>query len=562
MTTASLLFNSLLALFVLSCMVVGSLISQHVQTALNYHYPITITWLSTSCMCILLLVPILAVCMKPPQPTARKASSSSATQEKTQELQPHAYGVDDEGNERIESCSYCQCLERVFAAILREGGLHSLICLFPLLDGIIINDDLIQPASSSSSSKKVRYASPPASPPPSPLSTAASFSYSPPSSPPVATPSKPSMNPTPRSALSSALLPDEKIERKKSCAKQKVQFLLPASSLTPSLSASARSFLEPPFSVWQLTALIMGPFTFLWLAANIFFTAALALTRVSTALAQEQTATVFVVLGSFLFLRGAQREPLSFLKLLTIAVLIGGVVVMCLSDNSSQGKAYPHALDGDLLCIASTLATAGYMILFSRCLAGADDHVEETIVLLHTGRSEVESGEEKVLPIGGMKSSLAERAIQERRKLEANVLVSSTSVHSSVCISLVALRVCTIIGLIGLSSLLFYWPFMLLVYYFNFEDFHWPSSHILLYILLSLLLTLLFNLALNIGLTTAGPVFMRIATACSIPASFLVDFLYRPEASDRTASTGKVVGTSCIFAGFICYTILSARQQR
>jgi drug/metabolite transporter (DMT)-like permease len=126
---------------------------------------------------------------------------------------------------------------------------------------------------------------------------------------------------------------------------------------------------QPPQHYWpflhQLLFLPL-PFALLWVCANYAYIFALAHTSSSSALALEQCATVWVFVVSIVWLRDVR---VTIWKILAIVCCVGGVVVVSVADRLLQQSQQQEGWLGDVLVIASTVATAAYLVFQKRFLS-------------------------------------------------------------------------------------------------------------------------------------------------------------------------------------------------
>lgn len=114
------------------------------------------------------------------------------------------------------------------------------------------------------------------------------------------------------------------------------------------------------YSLFRLWALSV-PFTVLWLAANSLFTLALPLTNLASVISLEQASLIFVFFLSICFV----KEKITIMKICSVIVCTGGVIFIALSDSANL-RGGKDAVVGDLLIIGSTMATALYMVFYSK----------------------------------------------------------------------------------------------------------------------------------------------------------------------------------------------------
>ena len=109
--------------------------------------------------------------------------------------------------------------------------------------------------------------------------------------------------------------------------------------------------------------LFSGGFSILWIGANYLYQFSLYYTSGSSALGLEQCATVFVFIGSVIFLRD---ERITIVKVVCVLLCIAGALLVAFADyDVSRNNGI-----GDAIVVASTVFTAAYMICQKRFLNG------------------------------------------------------------------------------------------------------------------------------------------------------------------------------------------------
>jgi len=226
--------------------------------------------------------------------------------------------------------------------------------------------------------------------------------------------------------------------------------------------------------------LFIFPFTVMWFAANYLYAIGLPLTNLPSVLSLEQTTTVLVFILSILVL----KEKPTILKVLSVVVCVGGVVVIAFSDNNTfHGGIGKRALMGDVFIILSTIASATFMVFQKKFLF-------------------------------------------ELSRVAVNIFLS----------------------MIGLCNAIFFSIGLVIVHFTGFEVVSFPSSSMGLTLLfVNALIALFFNVLLNWGIILTSPIFIRIAAVCSIPASFLIQWLISSEGMNWM----RILGAVLIFVGFL-----------
>lgn len=107
-----------------------------------------------------------------------------------------------------------------------------------------------------------------------------------------------------------------------------------------------------------------------------------------------------------------------------------------------------------------------------------------------------------------------------------------------------------LLGCAGLTCLVAS-PLLLFVFNaFQLESFQLPKGIQYLWCIGFTVLSLLFNVCVNVSLEKTSPVFVRIALACSIPLSFLLDVLVQPH-----LSLLKILGSLLVLISLVLFTL-------
>jgi drug/metabolite transporter (DMT)-like permease len=321
-------------------------------------------------------------------------------------------------------------------------------------------------------------------------------------------------------------------------------FLRFALVLGPSGGAQTQDELT---ALWRLAR--WSPlFAFLWLAANYFFFVGLTLTAVSSAVAIEQSTTVFVFALSLCFL----HEKATVAKVVAVAVCVGGVVAVALGDSGDSGSQSDSWI-GDVVVLGTGACAAMYMVFFARLFAatepGSPAGSEDASLLVQAAGAEVAGSPMSA----GEKVSLEPGDNDPEDSADAPRL-SSTRGRILGQLAPVLLW----LSLVGWSSALFGWPVFFLVHGLGLEESTPGDSPQVALTTLSLLFGVGFNLILNWGLIVTTPLFMRLALSVSIPASFLIDVV----SGQESLSWLRLLGTAAVFAGFVGFQWASSGEER
>ncbi|XP_065844597.1 uncharacterized protein [Oscarella lobularis] len=118
------------------------------------------------------------------------------------------------------------------------------------------------------------------------------------------------------------------------------------------------------------------------------------------------------------------------------------------------------------------------------------------------------------------------------------------------------------IGLVGVVTVLCYWPIILILDGTNFEEFEWPDGYALKQIALNAALDLVYNALLLICITLSSPLFASVGVLLLLPASVPADYLIH---DGYTLPWQAFIGVAFIVTGFITFCIanyLESRQLR
>jgi len=110
------------------------------------------------------------------------------------------------------------------------------------------------------------------------------------------------------------------------------------------------------------------------------------------------------------------------------------------------------------------------------------------------------------------------------------------------------------LGCIGLTCCVLLWPGILLVHYQQWEVFEFPQAISGGLLVAGVFIGLLFNFSLNYGIAQTQPLFMRLVTTCSIPASFVVD---EALAGGYQPHWARIVGALLVIVGFLLFSLKS-----
>ena len=190
-----------------------------------------------------------------------------------------------------------------------------------------------------------------------------------------------------------------------------------------------------------------------------------------------------------------------------------GSVAVAFSDKSGSGY---NALLGDMLVIGSTVATATYMILYKRLMS--DLSLGSVNILLGS--------------IGIATLILFWPGIVRNSR----VLVPAFSNHN-----------CDLFKL------------QLVCDFGHWETFSLPKNRDTWTLFIASSITnILFNVTLNYGIFNTSPVFMRVATICSIPTSFFIDLIVFKVKLNWLRAFGALL----IVFGFVVFSIVDLRGSR
>ena len=107
------------------------------------------------------------------------------------------------------------------------------------------------------------------------------------------------------------------------------------------------------------------------------------------------------------------------------------------------------------------------------------------------------------------------------------------------------------LGYLGVFSLLFGWPPLIILHYSKVEPFELPNLHYLGLLTLNAFLDVSFNAALLIGIALSSPLFMTVGTVLAVPSSVLVDWIVHGYVLPWPA----FVGIGVILVSFVGFTV-------
>ncbi|XP_019851351.1 PREDICTED: uncharacterized transporter C405.03c-like [Amphimedon queenslandica] len=117
------------------------------------------------------------------------------------------------------------------------------------------------------------------------------------------------------------------------------------------------------------------------------------------------------------------------------------------------------------------------------------------------------------------------------------------------------------VGLMGIHTVLWMWPPLIVLHYSNVEPFHWPSKDILYQILYNTVLDVTFNASLFICVALSSPLFATVGTVTAIPASVIVDYIRNRRSSFPLVYVGMmmiIVG----FTGFVLSEFMHIKRDK
>lgn len=118
-------------------------------------------------------------------------------------------------------------------------------------------------------------------------------------------------------------------------------------------------------------------------------------------------------------------------------------------------------------------------------------------------------------------------------------------------------QVSLFLTLLGLFNALVLWPFLLAVYYTEFEYWDW-SDMPWDYLCGSAAMSVVFNFLINFGIAVTYPLFIALGTVVGIPLNAVVDVVFR----DSDFGPYKIGGSACIILGFLIMLMPDKWQER
>lgn len=104
------------------------------------------------------------------------------------------------------------------------------------------------------------------------------------------------------------------------------------------------------------------------------------------------------------------------------------------------------------------------------------------------------------------------------------------------------------LGMVGLATMLFQWPFFFVVEATGFEQFKLPSKHTAILLFLAVIVDVIFNLCLLIGIGATSPLVMAIGGIMCVPTAIISDVIIHGTVITPLAGLGVVF---IVFA-FLC----------
>ena len=114
-----------------------------------------------------------------------------------------------------------------------------------------------------------------------------------------------------------------------------------------------------------------------------------------------------------------------------------------------------------------------------------------------------------------------------------------------------------VLGLIGLSTLTFFWPFVLGANALGIENGALPDRHQIPIWVGNFVLALLSNVTLFLALSFASPLLVAVGQLLQMPGASLADF----EFHDELIKWERGVGFVLIFAGFCALTVAQRQES-
>ncbi|EKM54626.1 uncharacterized protein PHACADRAFT_258606 [Phanerochaete carnosa HHB-10118-sp] len=252
----------------------------------------------------------------------------------------------------------------------------------------------------------------------------------------------------------------------------------------------------PPPLTTRETANLAGWFCFLWFIANWSLNAALGYTSVASATILSSMSGFFTLAIGRIF----RVESLTLVKIGAVATSFGGVVLVSLSDNSSDsegkdapGNAFaPARIVGDILALLSAFFYATYMTLL------------------------------KV-------------RIREESRIDMQLFF----------------------GFVGLFNVLFLWPMGVLLHFARIERFELPvSSRVVVALLISMGITLSSDYLYVLAMLKTTPLVVTIGLSLTMPLAVVGDFILH-----KPSTLQVILGAAIVLLSFVAVGLEDSRNS-
>jgi drug/metabolite transporter (DMT)-like permease len=245
-------------------------------------------------------------------------------------------------------------------------------------------------------------------------------------------------------------------------------------------------------------------------------------TAVSNNLAVENSQSIFVFLFSVLLL----HERIRPLHVVAVLVCGGGVLVILLAspadaadDAGSQPQQIHETIGGYLAVLLSTIFSSLYQVLYAKWMA-SDDASDAKLPPIHASKLEREQFFEELV------QTFAELGL--------------------------------FLGLLGLFTLVFLWPLLVVAHFTGLETFQWPTHREWYQMLISCASNIAFYFAMASGTQLTSALWVSVGLLASIPASIITDYLLHHYLIEGWGWAGVAL----IISGFLLMNLQEYLKQR
>jgi len=309
--------------------------------------------------------------------------------------------------------------------------------------------------------------------------------------------------------------------------------------LTDEQSIRNKRYYNIPHTI--ATSLILCP---MWFLANVTFNYSLSKTSVASNTIISNTSSLFTFILGLLF----GIDSFSFLRLLAVAMSIGGVALVTSFDQSNASD--NSTTIGNLLTLFSAFMYGVYTTYLKKRIPE-----EEEEKSLDVTKQELEAPSDigtslPILHIDGI-SVEDEASIRSSPVLDtvSNPELSSIVKHKQNISNVEKSSLTMVFGFMGLFNFLTLWPLFFIMHGTGVETFRIPDWKIMLSVTINGLIgTMLSDLLWALSVIYTSPIVSTIGLALTIPLAFLADLvMYR----NKSFSVEYVLGSALVIISFI-----------